>query len=123
MTTDTIDRKLVWIVLAIIAALVVVPAVGMGFGMMGAGPMMGGTWGDHMWGASGASSWMLVFAVVMQLGFLALLFAAVYLGYQALTTQADSSDPALEELRSAYARGDLSDEEYERRRERLESDS
>ncbi|QLD89596.1 SHOCT domain-containing protein [Natronomonas salina] len=123
MTTDTIDRKLVWIVLAIIAALVVVPAVGMGFGMMGTGPMMGGAWGDHMWGASGASGWMLVFAVVMQLGFLAVLFAAVYLGYQALTTQADSSDPALEELRSAYARGDLSDEEYERRRERLESDS
>jgi uncharacterized membrane protein len=30
-----------------------------------------------------------------------------------------STDPALDELRLAYARGDLSDEEFERRRERL----
>jgi putative membrane protein len=29
-------------------------------------------------------------------------------------------DPAIEELRHAYARGDLTDEEYESRRERLE---
>jgi putative membrane protein len=29
------------------------------------------------------------------------------------------TDPALEELRMAYARGDLSEEEFEERRERL----
>lgn len=123
MTTDTTDRQLVWIVLAIVVVLVVVPAFGMGFGMMGTGPMMGGTWGDHTWGAGGASGWMLVVGVGMQLAFLAVVAGAVYLGYRALTAQDGSSDPALEELRTAYARGDLSDEEYERRRERLESDS
>jgi putative membrane protein len=32
------------------------------------------------------------------------------------------SDPAMEELRRAYARGDLSDEEFDRRRERLEGE-
>jgi putative membrane protein len=122
MTTNTTDRQLVWVVLAIVAALVIVPALGMGFGMMGAGPMMGGTWGDHMWGASGASGWMLVIGVGMQLLFIAVIVGAVYLGYRALTTQDGSDDPALEELRIAYARGDMSDDEYEQRRERLETE-
>lgn len=123
MASNTTDRQLVWVVLAIVAALVVLPAFGMGFGMMGAGPMMGGMWGDHMWGAGGVSGWMLVIGVGMQLLFLAVIVGAVYLGYRALTRQDGSADPALEELRTAYARGDLSDEEFERRRERLDPDS
>lgn len=32
------------------------------------------------------------------------------------------TDPAIEELRQAYARGDLTDEEFEQRRERLQQD-
>jgi putative membrane protein len=63
---------------------------------------------------------MLLISVGMQLLFLAIILGAIYFGYRAVTTQDGSSDPALEELRMAYARGDLSDEEYERRRERLE---
>lgn len=122
MTTNTTDRQLVWVVLAIVAALIVLPAFVMGFGMMGAGPMMGGMWGDHMWGMSGASGWLLVIGVGMQLLFLAVIVGAIYLGYRALTKQDGSPDPALEELRAAYARGDLSDDEYERRRERLETE-
>lgn len=123
MTTNTPDRQLVWVVLVIVAAIVVLPAFGMGFVMMGTGPMMGGMWGDHMWGAGGVSGWMLVIGVGMQLLFLAVIVGAAYFGYRALTTQDGSSDPALEELRTAYARGDLSDDEYERRLERLESES
>jgi len=34
----------------------------------------------------------------------------------------DDSDRALEELRLAYARGEMSDEEYEQRRDALERD-
>jgi putative membrane protein len=120
MTTNTTDRQLVWVVLALVAVLIVLPVFGMGFGMMGAGPMMGGMWGDHMWGAGEASGWMLIIGVGMQLLFLAIIVGAIYFGYRAVNTQDGSSDPALEELRMAYARGDLSDEEYERRRERLE---
>lgn len=116
MTTNTTDRSLIWVVLAIVAALFVLPL----YGMMGFGPMMGGMWGDHMWGVSGASGWMLLIGIGMQLLFLAVIVAAIYLGYRA-TTQEESTDPALEELRAAYARGDLSDDEYERRRERLET--
>lgn len=120
MAFNTTDRQLVWIVLAIVGALVVLPAFAMGSGMMGAGPTMGGTWEHGMWGASdGASDWVVV-GVGAQLLFLALLFGAGYLGYKARTTSDGTRNPALEELRSAYARGDLDDEEFDRRRERLE---
>lgn len=123
MTTDTTDRQLVWVILAVVAGLILLPVFGMGFGMMGAGPMMGGMWGDGMWGMGGASGWMLVIGVGMQLLFLAVIAGGAYLGYRALTAQDESSDPALEALRAAYARGDLSDDEYERRRERLETEA
>jgi len=119
MTTNTTDRQLVWVVLAIVAGLILVPL----FGMMWAGPMMGGMWGTGMWGADGMSGWMLIIGVGMQLLFLAVIVGAVYLGYRAIRKRDDVSDPAVEELRAAYARGDLSDEEYERRRDRLETES
>jgi putative membrane protein len=59
----------------------------------------------------------------MQLLFLAAILGAAYLGYRVLASEPDSSDPALEEAQAAYARGDLSDDEFEERRERLEWDS
>ena len=76
MTTHTTDRQLVWIVLAIVAALVIIPTVG----MMWAGPMMGGMWGTGMWGADGMSGWMLIVGAGMQLLFLAIIVGAIYLG-------------------------------------------
>ncbi|SFS09848.1 putative membrane protein [Halomicrobium zhouii] len=123
MATNTTDRQLVWVVLAIVGALVVLPVFAMGFGVMGMGPMMGGTWDHGMWGASdGGSGWMFVVGVGMPLLFLALFAGAGYLGYRALTSASGSADHAMEELRSAYARGDIDDEEFERRRERLETE-
>ena len=120
-TNSTTNRQLVWVLLAIIGLIILLPAFGMGFGMMGFGPMMGGAWGHPMWDGSGTSGWMLTIGWIMQLLFLAVIIGAVYLGYRALTAQDASTDPAIEELRVAYARGDLSDEEYERRRDRLEN--
>lgn len=123
MATNATDRQLVWMVLVIVAAFVVLPALTMGFGMMGFGPMMGGAWDHGMWGAAdGASWWMLFLGAGPQLLFLALLVVAGYLGYRALTAPGGSTDPAMDELRSAYARGDLDDEEFERRRDRLEAE-
>jgi putative membrane protein len=118
MASNTLDRKLVWVVLALVGALVVLPAFAMGFGTMGTGPMMGGAWDHGVWGADGGSGWMLV-GVAMQLLFLAVVVGVGYLGYRALTSAGETTDPAIEELRSAYARGDIDDEEFERRRERL----
>jgi len=124
MATETTDRQLVTIVLVVIAALIVLPMLFMGVGMMGGGPMMGDAWGHGMWGDGAVTPGWLVFVWVgMRLVFLAVLLGALYLVYRAVTGGGGSTDRAMEELRVAYARGELSDEEYERRREALERDS
>jgi putative membrane protein len=121
MSETFTDRQLGWIVVAILVVLLIVPAFGMGFGMMGYGPMMGGGWEHGMWDAgTGPPTWVLIVGGVLQLGFLAVLLAAGYLAYRRLGSGAGTTDPAIEELRTAYARGELTDEEFERRRERLE---
>ncbi|AUV80746.1 hypothetical protein C2R22_02985 [Salinigranum rubrum] len=120
MTTTSSDTRLVTVVLAALAALVLLPLLFMGGGMMGymgGGPMMGvqgGMWGDATPG------WVFVVGAVMQLAFLAVVVGGVYLVYRAVTRETE--DDALAELRLAYARGDLDDDEYERRREVLERD-
>ena len=73
-----------------------------------------------MWGTT-TPWWLLVVGVVVQLSLLAALVVAGYLAFRALT-DSTQEDAALEELRRAYARGDLTDEEFERRRERLTND-
>lgn len=89
-------------------------------GMMGGhGAMMGGYGGMGGFG----TGWS-VFGILSQLGFLLLLVGGGYLLYRALVADEDAnylgtSDTAMEELRLAYARGDLSDDEYETRRKRL----
>ena len=121
MARDNTTR-LVLAVLVIVAAFFVSRMLFAGPGAMGGGPMMGGMWGDGAWGHSAMPGWVLLAGFVMQLLFLAVLVAAGYLIYRE-TTDRDVSDEALEELRLAYARGDLTDEEYQERREALERDS
>jgi len=113
------------IVVLVLGALLVLPLLTMGLwggGMMG-GPMMGGgMWGGGMWGGETAPGWMLLAGLLSRLLTLLVLVGVGYLGYRALTGRADGADQAVEELRMAYARGDLTDEEYERRRQTLEED-
>jgi putative membrane protein len=123
MPKHTDDTRLAAMLLVIIGALLVLPMFFMGFGMMGTGPMMGGTWGGGMWSDGTMPGWMFVVGIAMQLLFLAALVGGGYLVYRAVAGRDDDSDPALEELRLAYARGELTDEEYEQRREALESDA
>ncbi|MFC3959489.1 SHOCT domain-containing protein [Halovivax cerinus] len=72
------------------------------------GGMMGGGWG--------------LFGGTMGLLWMGLLVAAVlYVGSSLLSLGSGRTDErSLSVLRDRYARGDLSEEEYERRRERLE---
>jgi putative membrane protein len=123
MPTTSTDNQLVTIVLVVLGALLILPVLFMGFGMMGFGPMMGGMWGGGMWGDGTIPGWMFVVGVVMQLLFLAALIGGGYLVYRAVTSGESNPDRALEELRLAYARGELTDEEYEQRRSALERDS
>jgi putative membrane protein len=122
MSQNTTDRQLVTLVLVILGALLLLPVLLMG-GMMGFGTTMGGTWGGHMWGAGQASGWMVLIGAVVQLVFLAAVVGVGYLLYRALVGSDSGTDEALEELRHAYARGDLTDEEYEQRRETLRRDT
>lgn len=120
MTTNTTDRRLVTTVLVLLGALIVLPVFFMGFGMMGYGSTMGGMWGSGMWGSGTVPGWMLAVGVVAQLLLLAVLVGGGYLIYRSLVGSADGTGRAVEELRMAYARGDLTDEEFETRREALE---
>ncbi|MBZ6494929.1 SHOCT domain-containing protein [Natrinema longum] len=119
MATDTRNTRLATIVLVAIGALVVLPMAFMGFGTMGFGPMMGGMWGHGMWGGGTAPGWLPLAAGLVQLLFVAAVVGGGYLVYRAIAGT-DGTDRALEELRAAYARGELSDEEYEQRRNVLE---
>lgn len=123
MPDKTDDTRLITIVLIIISAFVLFPMFFMGFGMMGAGPMMGGIWGGHMWGDGTVPTWIFIAGIIMQLLFLAALVGGGYLLYQAITGSESDSNQALEELRIAYARGELTDDEYEQRREALKRDT
>ena len=82
--------------------------------------MMGmmGWWAD---GAPGTGAGMSpLWGIGMMLLIFLVLLGIGYLIYRAFTRGSLSSiDPALEELRLAYARGELSQEEFEQRRENL----
>lgn len=116
------NTDLVTIVLVLVGALVVFPMLFMGFGMMGAGPMMDG-WHHGMWSDGTIPGWMLLGGVLMRLLFIAAIVGVGYLLYSAVAEPESGDDRALEELRLAYARGDLTDEEFEQRREALERDA
>ncbi|MFC6719010.1 SHOCT domain-containing protein [Natrialbaceae archaeon GCM10025810] len=114
-TDDSVIRTL----LTVIAGILLLPFLVMAIAM----PMMG-VWGwGHMgsgaWGDTGAA-WMWVLMSVVPL---AVVLGIGYLLYRAVRQSGTQrTDAALEELRSAYARGDLTDEEFEERRERLRRD-
>jgi len=111
-----LDAKTV--VLLLIAAVVLLPVLtmGMGAGGMMGGPMMGG----GTWDGGTAPGWWLLAGLLGRVLTLLVVVGVGYLVYRALTGSSD--DDALAELRLAYARGDLSDDEYERRRETLKRD-
>jgi putative membrane protein len=95
------------------------------YGPMGGGygPMMDGHYGPMMDGGS-ATAVSPLWGIGMMLVFLLVLLGVGYFLYRALVQQGRvaPTDPALEELRHAYARGELTDEEYETRLEKLRPD-
>lgn len=124
MTTTTTDRRLVAAVFVALGTVLVLPVLLMGFGMLGYGSMMGGAGGSGMWGfgmdAAGATpGWLVAVGILLQLLLLVVLVGAGYLLYRAVVGTG-GGDRALEELRVAYARGDLTDEEFESRKATLE---
>ncbi|PGF14047.1 hypothetical protein CP556_23565 [Natrinema sp. CBA1119] len=112
-TDDSLIRTLLIVIVAILLLPVLMMAITMPMmGVWGGGHM----WDGGMWNGTGAT-WMwplmsiIPLLVILGLGYL--LYSAVR------QSGGQRADPALEELRTAYARGDLTDEEFEERRERL----
>lgn len=113
-------------VLIIVALLLLVPLLMMLFAL----PMMGmmGWWGGGpmgwWWGGGGPGSNVAVspmWGIGMMLLFLLVLIGIGYVLYRAVTRGSlGDNDQAIEELRTAYARGELSQEEFEQRRDDLE---
>ncbi|AFK19605.1 SHOCT domain-containing protein [Haloferax mediterranei ATCC 33500] len=123
MTTTTNSTRLVGIVLLALAALFVLPVLFGMSGAFGATPMgWGGGWMHDTWMHGGTGGgvpwWMWGMGLLGQLLVLAVLIGGGVLLFRAVSN--DGHDDALSELRSAYARGDIDDEEFERRRARLE---
>ena len=109
------DDSVIQILLIVGALMLLLPILM----MVLAWPMMGMWNGGHMWGWEGdpVSIWGMLLMWLMPL---AVILAVGYLLYRALVRSTDHrDDPALRELRLAYARGDLTDEEFETRRTRL----
>lgn len=113
MAQDSSDG-LLRIVVIVLALIVLLPFLMMALAM----PFMWtmGGWGGHMTGVTGWGTGMM-------LGWVLLLVGIGYLAYRSLTRSGPlTNDPAVEELRMQYARGELSDEEFEERRQRLETE-
>lgn len=111
--TETLTRTVLLVLLALVAIPLVMMVVMM--------PMMGWFGWGHMsawmWDGSGGWVGMLLVMVIP----LVIILGAGYLIYQSLTAvDTETEDAAITELRQAYARGDISDEEFETRRERLQ---
>ncbi|WP_435095434.1 SHOCT domain-containing protein [Halorubrum sp. N11] len=114
-SSDQLDTTT--ILLLILGAVILFPllTMGLGFGgMMGYGGMMG------QYGTTGG--WWPLVGMLIPLIFLLALIGGGYLLVRRMSGTQTPHDPAMEELRLAYARGDLTDEEFEARREKLESD-
>ncbi|MGA9400468.1 SHOCT domain-containing protein [Haladaptatus sp.] len=111
MATSNDHDSLLRLLVGLIVVLLLLPLVMMAFAF----PMMGG-W---MMGGRYGAGYMPLWGWLVMLVPLVLLFALGYFVYRSLHRGDFGSDPALTELRTAYARGDISEEEFEQRRRRL----
>lgn len=117
MSTARTSGGLLRVVVIVLGVLLLFPLLMMVFAM----PMMGmmGWW----WGGGMMNSFSPLWGIGMVLVWLVVLLAIGYLIYRVLVGQVapePGTDPVLEELRLAYARGDLTDEEFEERRRNLQ---
>lgn len=109
--SNDVARTVVLAVFAFVGVMILL----MVFSMPMMAGMHAGTWGTDT-GTFGLTGWLW-----MGLLPLVVLVLLLYGGLRLLRSD-DRHDPAIDELRQAYARGDLTDEEFETRRQRLEDE-
>ena len=114
MSSERNGDDLLRIVLIVLAVIVLAPIL-----MMVLAVPMFGMWGGMM-GGFGGGTVSPMWGIGMSLFWLLVLLGVGYLVYKGLVgSGTDTTDPALEELRLTYARGELSEEEFEDRRAKL----
>ena len=114
-TDDSILGTLVGVLLVVLALPMLMMVV--------MGPAMMGGWGMHGTGGEWNSLWMLptmVIPLLLLLGLGYLVYRTVASGGEQTGRPTSRRESAIAELRTAYARGELTDEEFERRRETLQ---
>lgn len=107
-TDDSVLQTVLLVLVALLAILAVMMAVAI--------PMMGAAGWGHM--SAGTGGWSGIFGFLLPL--LVLLGTGYVLYLAAGNGRERRTDEAIDELRSAYARGELSDEEFESRRSNLQ---
>ncbi|WP_049972727.1 SHOCT domain-containing protein [Haladaptatus cibarius] len=119
MATKTTEDELLRTALIVLGVIVLIPVLLMAFAV----PMMGmmGWWGGGMFGRGVSPVWGFGMMFVWLLVLLGISYA-LYRGLVGRSDSARTNDPALDELRTAFARGEISEEEFEMRREKLRTD-
>ena len=112
MSTSDLGRTLLFVVAIILMVPLLMMVVMMPMMVLWGGGHM---WDGTMWGPGATWAWLLMWLVL-----LVVVVGLGYLFYRAADrSRKRDTDPALGALRLAYARGELTDEEFEQRRERL----
>lgn len=115
MSSQTTDDGALRLVLIVIALVLLAPLLM----MVVAVPMMG-VWGTGMMGSYGDFGVSPLWSIGMTVIWLVILVGGGVLIYRWLARSGGSTrEPAVEELRLAYARGEITDEEFEERYRRL----
>lgn len=109
MTDDSSGLRTISTVVAVLLA---IPLFAMGVVM----PLMAVTHGGQIMGGAGG---LQILVPLIPLTLLSVLAYVLYVYTGPSNESRRRTDSTLEELRSAYARGELSDEEFENRRDRL----
>ncbi len=97
--TESTQLNTTKLLFLVVGAVLLVSLLSMGGGFMGAGGFMGG--------------WMFLWPILILGGFAWLLF-----GFQN-RPEPPATDTAMTELRDRYARGEISEDEFEKRRQTL----
>lgn len=106
------------LLLALLAIVLILPLIMMIF----AWPMMGYWGGGHVesWHGMGGLGWAMLFVWLIPL--ILIILIGYLITQRWLDVGEKTADPAIVELRTAYARGEISEEEFEKRYQRLQSD-
>ncbi|WP_435157405.1 SHOCT domain-containing protein [Haladaptatus sp. DFWS20] len=112
----------------VVGALTLAVVGGMGLTHAAVPDAMMWDWHDGMWDDGHMAGWglwgwtMMLFGLLWMALIIGLPVSPVYLVYRVATRSGHGSsdgDPALEVLREQYARGEIDDDEFERRQARL----